>query len=605
MTDESKTTEQLVAELAEMRQRVAEVEGMELRRKRAEERIEHLNAVLRALQKVNRLITKEKDRNRLIQGVCDLLIETRGYFNAWIALLDEADHLRTAVEAGLGDAFRPMMERLEAGELTSCGKKALSQADACAVEDPLFTCRDCPLAKTYGGRGAMTTRLEHGGRVCGILCVSVPARFIADEEEQSLFKEVAADIAFALHSIEVEKERKEAEEALAESERKYRELVQNANSIIIRVDPEGKITFFNEFAEEFFGYKAEEIVGRNAIGTILPEVDSNGKDMPSLVTEVFSRPEDYATHENENMRKSGERVWVAWTNKAVRDEEGRIREFLCVGNDVTALRRAEAKARLQQEQLMQADKMVALGTLVSGVGHEINNPTNYIMLNIPLLKGAWESAFPVLEEYYRGHGDFRLRGIPYSEARQMVPQLLDDILEGGRRIKQIVGELKNYVRPLETRFDEGVEVNKVVQSAITLTNNFVYRRTQSFFVEYDEDLPKIRGSAQRIEQVVVNLIQNACEALENSQQAVSVRTSYDEDQEWVVITVRDEGSGIPEEHLRHVTDPFFTTKRDEGGTGLGLSISDRIVKDHGGMLRFKSTLGEGTVATVFLPVSRQ
>ena len=90
------------------------------------------------------------------------------------------------------------------------------------------------------------------------------------------------------------------------------------------------------------------------------------------------------------------------------------------------------------EQLLQADKMVALGTLVSGIGHEINNPNNFIMLNVPLLKGAWEDAFPVLDRYQETHGDLRLRGIPFAKARTMLPQLLDDVLEGARRIKRIV-----------------------------------------------------------------------------------------------------------------------------------------------------------------------
>ncbi len=397
-------------------------------------------------------------------------------------------------------------------------------------------------------------------------------------------------------------EHKRTEEALRENEEKYRELVQSANSIIMRTDADGNITFFNEFAEEFFGYSLEEIIGRNALGTILPKTDSEGHDLSALMRQIVERPEEFVSNENENMRKSGERVRVAWTSKAIRGEDGTVIGLLFVGTDVTALRQAEAQARLHREQLMQADKMVALGTRVSGIGHEINNPNNLVILNVPVLKGAWENALPVLDQHYQNHGDFRLRGIPFAQARSMLPQLFDDILEGAQRIKRIVDELKDYARPQEGRPKEQVDVNVAVQSAITLLHTFIYKRARDFSVEHADDLPQIQGSAQRIEQVIINLLQNACEALEDNTKGVSVKTSRDEQEEGVVITVVDEGTGIPEEDLRHLTDPFFTTKRDIGGTGLGLSIAARIVREHNGTLSFKRRPGGGTIATVFLPL---
>jgi PAS domain S-box-containing protein len=184
-------------------------------RKRAEERIEHLNLVLRAIRRVNQLIARERDRDRLLQGACDGLIETRGYHNAWSALLDEAGGLVTTAEAGLGgEEFTLMVERLKRGELTACGRRALTQSGVVATEDPPSACADCPLSATYGGRGAMIVRMEHGRKVYGLLSASIPAHLTADREEQILFGEVAGDIAFALHSIELEEERVRAEEAL-------------------------------------------------------------------------------------------------------------------------------------------------------------------------------------------------------------------------------------------------------------------------------------------------------------------------------------------------------------------------------------------------------
>lgn len=266
-------------------------------------------------------------------------------------------------------------------------------------------------------------------------------------------------------------------------------------------------------------------------------------------------------------------------------------------------RQAEEQARLQREQLMQADKMVALGTLVSGIGHEINNPNNFIMLNIPFLKGIWDDAVPVLEQHYREEGDFPLRNIPYTKVRELLPALLDDIVKGTWRIKRIVGELKDYARSQPSALTEQVDINSVVRSAVLLCNTFIRQHTQGFSAQYTESLPAIRGSSQRIEQVVINLIQNACEAIENNQEEVAVSTAYEAESQFVVVTVSDKGVGILPADLPRITDPFYTTRREAGGTGLGLSIASRIARDHKGFLDFRSEPGKGTVARLSLPVT--
>jgi signal transduction histidine kinase len=191
----------------------------------------HLNSVLRAIRKVNQLITREKDRSRLIQGACENLIATRGYYNAWIALLDESGRLVTSAEAGLGEEFMPVTERLKRGELTDCGQRALKQSGVIVTEDPPSACSDCPLANKYEGKGGVTTRLEYEGKVYGLLTASIPAGLVADKEEQALFKELAGDIAFALYSIELEERRREAaklKQAIKELERSNIELEQFA-----------------------------------------------------------------------------------------------------------------------------------------------------------------------------------------------------------------------------------------------------------------------------------------------------------------------------------------------------------------------------------------
>src|SRR5690606_38639438 len=136
---------------------------------------------------------------------------------------------------------------------------------------------------------------------------------------------------------------KVAEERLAQSELKYRELVEHANSIILRWTSEGRVTFLNEFGQRFFGYTAEEIVGRHVMGTLVPLTESGGRDLTRLMEEICAAPETFEQNVNENMKRNGERVWIAWTNRIVRDEHGRVVELLSVGSDITERMRAEQK----------------------------------------------------------------------------------------------------------------------------------------------------------------------------------------------------------------------------------------------------------------------
>ena len=140
------------------------------------------------------------------------------------------------------------------------------------------------------------------------------------------------------------------ESALLESEKKYRELVQNANSIIIRLDTRGNLTFFNEFAQRFFGYAEDQILGKNSVGTIVPETDSAGRNLAVMIQRLTRFPEQYITNENENMCRDGRRVWIAWTNKAIRDTHGDISEILCIGNDITGRKRVEEALRESEEK---------------------------------------------------------------------------------------------------------------------------------------------------------------------------------------------------------------------------------------------------------------
>jgi signal transduction histidine kinase len=273
--------------------------------------------------------------------------------------------------------------------------------------------------------------------------------------------------------------------------------------------------------------------------------------------------------------------------------------------EVSERKRALDELKLHQDKLIQADKMSSLGILVAGVAHEINNPNGLILLNMPILREVYQDAEEVLEARFHDQGDFTLGGLPYSRMRKEVPCLLEEMQEGANRIKRIVEELKDFARQDTSAASEAVDLNAVVQAAVRLVESSIRSATSRFETRYSSGLPLIQGNAQRIEQVAVNLLLNACQALPDAERRITLETFHDQETEAVILRIADEGVGIAPEHIPHLTDPFFTTKRESGGTGLGLSVSATIVKEHGGSLEFASEPGTGTVVTLTLPCRRR
>ena len=391
-------------------------------------------------------------------------------------------------------------------------------------------------------------------------------------------------------------QRMEAESARGRSEARLKAILNAMPDLLFRIDAGGIfLDYYEGLGLEASTRPAGWFVGKN-IKDVFPEWSSLAlehirKALASGELQVF----EYETGSGE-----GGAFFEARLVPSGKDE------VVYIIRDITERKKSEQQARTQQERLIQADKMISLGILISGVAHEINNPNHFIMINSSILLEAWQSVLPVLDRHHVINGDFQVAGVPYSELRDHILELCEGITEGSERIMNIVKSLKDYARQGATDLDQEVNINDVLKATLNLLANQLRKSTTALSVVYGSDLPVIKGNFQRLEQVMVNLIQNACEALKDPSQGIHIVTYYKQaDGGRVVVEVKDEGGGIPAEDIKHVMDPFFTSKRDQGGTGLGLSVSTGIVKQHGGILELSSEPGKGTKAVLFLPAQNK
>ena len=264
-------------------------------------------------------------------------------------------------------------------------------------------------------------------------------------------------------------------------------------------------------------------------------------------------------------------------------------------NHKIAERNRLQQANQEQElQLIQANKMTALGILVSGVAHEINNPNQLVLTNSRVLTKVWEDAVEILDRYQRGNGEFTLARLSYVEMRETVAALIRDVNAGAMRIGRIVDDLKNFARPGARGAPVAFQLNDVVQRTLRLLAHPVNQRTAKLRTSLAQNLPPIRGNAQQVEQIVINILVNALEALPDRDRAITVATYFAARDGSAVLEVSDEGIGIAPQHLQRLCDPFFTTKQETGGTGLGLAICLSLARTNNGCLEFTSEPGKGT-----------
>lgn len=383
---------------------------------------------------------------------------------------------------------------------------------------------------------------------------------------------------------------------LRAAEGNFKALAENANDAILILSQQGQVLYANLHATEISGYSPVDLRRMHFTGFVHPDeigaVSQRfgermaGRDAPRCYeTCIVSRHGKVIPVEITGAR-------TTWQNEAA---------DVVIIRDISERKEAEERLQIQQQQLMRTDKLASLGALVAGVAHEVNNPNQVIGLNSRFLLDGLPRLFSLAESAERFDEDIRLSGMSYEDFKEAAGSALSEIEASTTRIDHIVSELKRFVRGGAKGTSESTDLNQVIRTVVDLSRHMIARATDRFELVLRTDIPEIPADRIGMEQVIMNLLHNACQSLPDRKRQVRISTRFDNAAKAVCIEVADQGVGISPDSLTRVTDPFFTTRGEKGGTGLGLSVSQRILRDHGGTMRFQSVVGQGTTVTVTIP----
>ena len=380
-------------------------------------------------------------------------------------------------------------------------------------------------------------------------------------------------------------EHKLAEDALRDSEARLRTLFNHSPDLIFTVDGEASILLTNRpllYPVGGAGEKRSELI-------LPPDVrDGYLQKLRQVFTSGRVEHFQYASSDN---------TW--WEIRMVPISSATaVIAAMVVITDITENRKL-------QWQAVRNARLASLGVLSAGIAHEINNPNHAILTNASLLTRIWQDALPILNDYEKEQGAFMLAGLRFAQARETIEQGMSDIGQNAKRIQKIIDNLKHLGRQDRGHMDELADIGKVLSGAVALLEPRIRKHTDVFVLDLPEAPPTVKGNVQQLEQVFINVIVNALESLPDRNRSVRVSARPDSAGTRVIVEVADQGTGIPEDVMPHIGEPFYTTKAESGGTGLGMSISSSIVDKHGGVLRFATNDDHGTTVSIDLPAATE
>ncbi|MBM4314330.1 MAG: PAS domain S-box protein, partial [Deltaproteobacteria bacterium] len=399
------------------------------------------------------------------------------------------------------------------------------------------------------------------------------------------------NIVGAVETLEDVTERKQAEEALKESEEKYRTIIENMDDGYHEVDIKGNFTFFNEALRKIIGYEREELMGMNNRQYADEE---NTRKVYQVYNQIYRTGVPVKNFEWQIIRKDGDRRDIEVSISLILDMQGHPTGFRGIVHDTTDRHKAEEEKRSLEERLQRAEKMEALGILAGGVAHDLNNVLGVVI----------------------GYSEILLDGVDESSPLR---HSLENIMTGGQRAAAIVDDLLTLAR----RGVAGrsiLNLNKIIadcQQSPEFANLSFHHPSVRIKTDIEPDLLNISGSAVHLGKSLYNLISNASEAMAKGG-TVTIRTrnqyldkpiqGYDkiQDGDYVVLCVSDTGEGISADNLKRIFEPFYTKKvMGRSGTGLGLAVVWGTVKDHHGYINVESEEGKGSTFTLYFPVTRE
>ena len=396
-----------------------------------------------------------------------------------------------------------------------------------------------------------------------------------------------------LTNMQLKKEvedRKLAESRLQHSKTMLQAVFDGISDPLILVDKQCRVKNINTVATSYYGMeKPGDVVGNYCYQVFKGRLEPcDGCDIPQAVLEGQSM-----TFERKGFMDSERLEQVVLY--PVKEKSGESGDAIIRITDITDARKIE-------RQLIQSEKMASLGVLVTSIAHEINNPNNFISFNVPILRDYIQAMIPIIDEYAAGQMDLELCNMTYPEFRKDIDKLLDNIEHGSGRINSVVSNLREFSLDKEKKPKKWIEIEDVIERVLAICNNKIKKTVKSFVQNIPENIPQIYTDPYSLEQILINLLVNASQAVDKQDSRVdlAIRVGNGEN-DHIIIKVSDNGCGMDEQTQLKIFDPFFTTKSPAEGTGLGLYVSHNLIADLGGKIEVESKPGVGSTFRVILP----